>query len=129
MVKRSRLRLKTEMSKFRIIGAYYCRSDSIVLTTNCTYSTARPLFSPMVLAYAMYVLCVNFTGVPEALIRFLLWPPYVIGQAIIFLPCGFYLLLLLSSSFLFLFFSSTNLSGRRSDVYHTSTHGLALVRI
>jgi len=23
----------------------------------------------------------------------LLWPPYVIGQAVIFLPCGFYLLL------------------------------------
>ena len=29
----------------------------------------------------------------------LLWPPYGIGQAVIFLPCGFYLLLL-SSSFL-----------------------------
>ena len=34
-------------------------------------------------------------------IRFesLLWPPYVIGQAIIFLPCGFFLLS--SSSFFF----------------------------
>ena len=32
---------------------------------------------------------------------------------------------LLSSSF----FSSPNLSGHRLDVYHTSTHGLALVRI
>jgi len=32
--------------------------------------------------------------------------------------------LLLSSSF---FFSSPNLSGRRLDVYHTSTHGVALV--
>ena len=40
---------------------------------------------------------------------------------IIFLPCGFYL-----SSF---FFSSPNLSGRRLDVYHTSTHGVALLRI
>jgi len=50
----------------------------------------------------------------------LLWPPYVIGQAIIFLPCGFYL------SF---FFSSPNLSGRRLDVFRTSTHGMALVRI
>jgi len=49
----------------------------------------------------------------------LLWPPYVIGQTIIFLPCDFYL-----SSF---FFSSPNLSGRRLDVYHT--HGVALVRI
>jgi len=25
------------------------------------------------------------------------------------------------------FFSSANLSGRTSDVYHTSTHGVALV--
>ena len=32
----------------------------------------------------------------------------------------------LSSSF---FYSSPNLSGRRLDVYHTSTHGVALVRI
>ena len=34
-----------------------------------------------------------------------LWPPYVIGPAIIFLPCGFFLLLLLS----FFFFPSPNL--------------------
>ena len=53
-----------------------------------------------------------------------LWPSYVIGQAIIFLPCGFFLLLL--SSF---FFSSPDLSGRRLDVYHTSTRRVALVRI
>jgi len=39
------------------------------------------------------------------------------GQYI--LPCGFYLLF----SFLAYF------SGRRLDVYHTSTHGVALVRI
>ena len=32
-------------------------------------------------------------------------------------------------SFFFLLFSSPNLSGRRLDVYHTSTHGVALVRI
>jgi len=74
---------------------------------------------------------------------YLLWPPYVIGQAIIFLPCGFYLLMvalwnradhnifvmsfvLLLSSF---FFSTPNLSRRRLDVCHTSTHDLALVRI
>ena len=43
--------------------------------------------------------------------------------AIIFLPCSFFLL------FIFFFFSSPNLSGHRSDVYHTSTHGVALVRI
>ena len=54
----------------------------------------------------------------------LLWPPYGIGQAIIFLPCGFFFCLL--SSF---FFSVPNLSRRKLDVYHTSTHGVALVRI
>ena len=32
-------------------------------------------------------------------------------------------------SFFYLFYSSPNLSGRRLDVYHTSTHGVALVRI
>jgi len=36
-----------------------------------------------------------------------------------------FVLLLLS----FFFFSSPNLSRRRLDVYHTSTHGVALVRI
>ena len=51
-----------------------------------------------------------------------LWPPCGIGQAIIFLPCGFFLLLLS-------FFSSPNLSSRRLDVYHTSTHGVALMQI
>jgi len=50
-----------------------------------------------------------------------LWSPCGIGQTIIFLPW----FLLLSSFFL----SSPNLSGRRLDVCHTSTHGVALVRI
>jgi len=41
---------------------------------------------------------------------------------------GHYIFILwfLSSSFCF---SSPNLSGRRLDVYHTSTHAVALVRI
>jgi len=45
------------------------------------------------------------------------------GQAIIFLPCGFFYLLLI------VFFSSPNLSGRRLDVYHTSMHGVAAVAL
>jgi len=49
-----------------------------------------------------------------------LWSPYGIGQTIIFLPCDF---------FLSFFYSSPNLSGHRLDVYHTFTHGVALVRI
>jgi len=57
-----------------------------------------------------------------------LWPPYVIGGPLYFCPViSIYL-----SSFFFLlpsFFSSPNLSGRRLDLYHTSTHGVALVRI
>jgi len=55
----------------------------------------------------------------------LLWPPYGIRQAIIFLPRGFFLL----SFFLLSLFSSPNLSGRRLDVYHTSTHGVAPAQI
>ena len=54
----------------------------------------------------------------------LLWPHYGIGHAIIFSSCGFFFLL---SSFSF--FSSPNLSRRRLEDYHTSTHGVALVRI
>ena len=49
-----------------------------------------------------------------------LWSPYVIGQTIIFSSWDFFLLLLLLS-----FFSSPNLSGRRLDIYHTSTHDVA----
>jgi len=51
-----------------------------------------------------------------------LWSPYGIGQAIIFCP-------VVSSISLLSFFSSSYLSGRRVDVYHTSTHGAALVQI
>ena len=50
-----------------------------------------------------------------------LWSPYVIGQTIIFCP--------VISIFFFFFYSSPNLNGHRLDVYHTSTHGVALVRI
>ena len=50
-----------------------------------------------------------------------LWLPDGIGQAIIFLPCDFYL----SIFFFFFFFSSPNLSGHRLEVYHTSTHSVA----
>jgi len=43
-------------------------------------------------------------------------------QAIVFLPCGFFYLVSV-------FFSSPNLSHHMLDVCHTSTHGVALVRI
>jgi len=54
-----------------------------------------------------------------------LWPLYGIGQATVFCP--------VVSSFFYLsfryLFSSPNLNRRRLDVYHTSSHGVALVRI
>jgi len=49
----------------------------------------------------------------------LLRPPYGIGQAIIFFPCGFYLLLF------FLAYSQRS----EMDIYHTSRHHVALLRI
>jgi len=41
--------------------------------------------------------------------------------------CGHYIFVLFL--FIFLLFFSPNLTGRRLDVYHTSAHGVALVRI
>ena len=55
----------------------------------------------------------------------LLWPTCVADADIIFSSCGFFFL---SSSFFFLF-SSPILSRRKLDVYHTSIHDVALVRI
>jgi len=49
----------------------------------------------------------------------LVWLPCVADTDIIFSSCGFFYLL----------FFSPNLSGRRFDVYHTSTHCVALVQI
>jgi len=40
--------------------------------------------------------------------------------------CRYYIFALWFLSFFLSFFSSPNLSGRRLDVYHTSTHGVAL---
>jgi len=52
-----------------------------------------------------------------------LWSPYVIGQTIYIFILSF-----VFSSFFF-FLSLPNLSGRRLDVWHTLTYGVALVRI
>jgi len=51
------------------------------------------------------------------------WPPCVADADIIFLSSGFFFYILS------IFFSSYNLSGHRLDVYHTSTHGVALAWI
>jgi len=73
----------------------------------------------------------NWTSVPYETTRRLgavhdtsdlasLWSPYVIGQTIYIFMLWFVLSI---------FFSSPNLSRRRLDVCHTSTHGVALVQI
>jgi len=62
--------------------------------------------------------CCGQTVAHLATAEHFLWSPYIIGQTIIYLSCGFYL-----------FFLAYNLIGRRLAVYHTSTHGVALVRI
>ena len=72
--------------------------------------------APLVLTFSCYF----------GLVCVLLWSPYGIGQTIIFSCCGLFFLLLL---ILLSFFPSPSLSRRRLDVSHTSTHGMALVRI
>jgi len=79
-----------------------------------------------------WLLNVFFRAIRRALvlftIAFILQPTIVmIFMAAMRGRCGYYIFVLfLLSSF---FFSSPNLSGRRLDVHHTSTHGVALVRI
>jgi len=69
------------------------------------------------------VSCYNFDTCERILIFFM--AALCNRGAIIFLPRGFFL----SIFYLLSFSSSPNLSGHRLDVYHTSTHGMALVRI
>jgi len=64
-----------------------------------------------------YPLNRDLVGSLEVAINSCLWPPCVADADIIFLPCSFFFCLLYFS-----LFSSPNLC-------HTSTHGVALVRI
>jgi len=59
----------------------------------------------------------------------LLWPLCVADTDIIYLFILFIHFALSFLSSFFSFFSSPKISGRRLDVYHTSTHGVILVRI
>jgi len=54
------------------------------------------------------------------------WSPANVIMAAPRSRCGHYIFVLWFLSF---FYSSPNLSGRRLDVCHTSTHGVALVRV
>ena len=59
------------------------------------------------------------SGSLPRLCYFLTLPLFMVTLCNIFLPCDFYLS----------FFSLPNLSGRRVDVYHSLTHGVALVQM
>ena len=95
--------------KFAVLNSFIFN-----LSFPCVYCTAVRLCS-----FVFHSIIVHMHYL-SALFMAALWN----RQAIIFLPCGYYL-----SIFLSIFFSSPNLSGRRLYVYHTSTHGVALVRI
>ena len=79
----------------------------------------RVVFNELLMYVGTFRNCSSIENIRKVILHFY-EGPCVIGQAIIFLPGSFYLL----HSFLF---SSPNLSGRRLDVYHTLTHGVALV--
>jgi len=91
-------------------------------TERALYHFARAACDLMDYIYTIAMKWLSACTAPLVQLRFL-WPLYGIGQAIIFLPCVFYL-----SSFFFILSSST-VSGRKLDVYHTSTHSVALVQI
>ena len=85
-----------------------------LLTFPCTIKSRSSLLAPAhpggsgkMAIKRLWFVCMR--TIAQFCIFYFLWPPYGIGQAIIFLPCGFFI-----SS---IFFSSPNLSVRRSDVY------------
>ena len=66
------------------IGPHSSVFNMMFFISICPLSTVHPLFSACK-TYRLVLCCIIS-----------LWPPYVIGQAIIFLPCGFFFFLLLS---------------------------------
>ena len=120
-------RFNAELRRASPLEGCSSHSGSVSFQTSCVVCLgdfeSRQLLRALPCKHEFHARCVDkWLKVPTLMSSFL-WPPYVIGGAIIFLPCDFYL------SSIFLFFSSPNLSGRRLDVYHTLAHGVALVRI
>ena len=83
--------------------------------------------TPVITGIASYICTKSYSDLVRLPLQtHLLWPPCVADADIILSSCGFFLL---SFFLLLLLLSSPNLSGRRLDAYHTSTHDVALVRI
>ena len=105
-------------------------ADTFVGTVACSRFTTAPtsLLKPPIQTN-QHQCCAMFCNKPgniqlqthQIISSWLLIAACIADADIIFLPCGFFYLLF--------FLSSPNLSGRRVDVYHISTHGVALVRI
>jgi len=107
----------TAWQKIAIIVTYRDRHEQLVLLLNRLHT----LLQRQMMYYQIFVI--------QQVRLFLLWPPYVIGGPLYFCPVVSIFYVSIYLSIYLSFFSSPNLSGRRLDVYHTSTHVVALVRI
>ena len=111
-----RVRVRVRVSLHWLVPALY------VLSYKCS---SRELFETVdrVFYRSDAVHVTQPTVILKAIHRIILIMAALWNRAgIVFLPCGFFFL----SSF---FFPSPNLSSRRFNIYHTSTLGMALVRI
>jgi len=103
---------QTTVSKRQLIyHNYNCSTDKIQAIA---LFTATKILWQWQCKDTNYNQCLMYLDLPTSL-----WPPCVADADIIFLSCFF----------LLGFISSPNLSGRRLDVYHTSTHSVVLVQI
>ena len=92
---------------------------SVLLTISCVVILIRLRITEVTRTYAI----TSASNMPRRVpYKWFLWPPYGIGQDIIFLPCGFFYLLSI------FFFSSPNLNRCRLDVCPTSTRALVPCR-
>jgi len=101
--------------------------ELVFVRFECKTRSTTQVYKCFKLKLFMAALC-NRAGHYICALWFLIPPPYPLWNRAghyIFILC----FLLSSSSVFFLLFSLPNLSRRRLDVYHTSTHGVALVRI
>ena len=110
------------MRRLLHVGLFSC-TTTVQVVQNCV-NVASTTQSSVAVCRVRPASRANITTLSTVSLR-LLWPPYGIGQATVFCP--------VVSSFFYLsfryLFSSPNLNRRRLDVYHTSSHGVALVRI
>jgi len=108
-----------QMRRLLHVGLFSC-TTTVQVVRNCVNVASTTQLSVAV-CRVRPASRANITTLSTVSLR-LLWPPYGIGQATVFCP--------VVSSFFYLsfryLFSSPNLNRRRLDVYHTSSHGVAV---